>query len=341
MMKMRLAAFRVMVITALLGISTTCDVELSSEAADRETQSRTPSEDAKVLNRIFANWNARSERARSVHLIFDYKLTMLKAAAGIALRNDSQQREVWLEGNDRIATLSTVPMDANAGTQRRKLWRWTDDGKVQSVTFFGTPKSNGDAFMARARIMSLGEEQRHLGPEAQPVWLAWRPMSPPLSFRPEQFHLVTENAVVDQSHYTKIERIVKEARYDRLESLWVDPVRDDLIVHWEMRPAPERRQNVWKGSISYKQDVEHRWVPSQWSTKSIGPIQALFECVALRCNINGAVPPGSFAPDVPPRSVVFDRLTNKYYVLEKSGEKRMLSQQEFNRLWESQTDSQK
>jgi len=338
---MRLAAFHVVVITALTGFARTGVIDVSSEAADRETQSGTPSKDIKVLNRIFANWNARSERARSVHLAFDYRKTMLKASPGIPLKSESLRCEEWLDGNDRSSNIEYAAADGGAAQPMRKFRRWTDDGKVQSVAFFSNPESRDNDIATRGRIMSTTAEQRYLGPEMQAVWLAFRAVHPPLSCRPDQFRLVTENAIVDGGHYTKIERTIKEPTYNRLESFWVDPDREDLIVHWEMRPAPARHQNHWRGAIIYQMDTSQGWMPSRWKTESTGPIDGLSECVVVKSAINEKFAPSTFVPDFPLHSIVNDRLAGKRYIIEKNGVKRMLSPEDFDRLWDGPMGTKK
>jgi len=328
---LRAAIFTALAFTALSGFTTTW----AGDAPET-----TSPKDAKILNRIIANWNARSERARSAHLKFDYSSTILKAPGGIRRSQTSNQCEVWLDGNERVSAISYASLNGATGQSMLKFRRWTDDGKVQSVRFFNDPNRRIDGFVAAGRLMSM-RAQRFLGQEMEAVWLAFRAVHSPLSCRPDQFRLVTENAIVDGTHYTKIERTIKEPAYERLESFWVDPLRDDVIVHWEMQPAPAWRQYQWRGSITYQKDASQGWIPSRWKTESTGPYDVLIECVVVKSTFNEKFPPSTFVPEFPPGSVVDDQLAGKRYRIESNGTNRTLPPIEFQPLQTPRTDIKK
>ena len=347
-MRLQTAVFPVLAFAALSGFTITRAGD-APKAADRERPSEGASKDAKILERIFANWKSRSERARSVHLKFDYRRTDVPTPVDARRKSDLRQYEVWLEGNDRRATVSYLAFDGGAGQPMRKFRRWTDDGKLCSIVFYKGPDFPDNGVEARGQIIKTGAEQQYWGAELQAIWLAFRPAQPPLSLRPDQFRLVTENAIIGSVHYTKIERTVKERRINRVDSFWVDPARDDLIVHWTMRPAPELGpQHSWYGLINYQKDASQGWIPSQWTLRmpsrwvsKTGSIDLLMECVVIKSTMNEKLPPSTFVPEFPPGSIVIELSAQKRYVLEKNGETRMLSPEEFDRLWSPRATTKK
>jgi hypothetical protein len=333
-------------------------------AARADDQAQLNAHESAVLDRIFANWKARHDRVHSFHFTWDCRTTFRKGEQdpfrgnGRTFRLDRDQQfdefgmQLLIDGDDRICFIRTphfkVPSAKPAGSPRIES-RSISDGKVASSFFADSsdlggstprpfPSSRGYLIPSRA-----AEEQAPT-PAFQALLLTFRPQFPSLSWQKEQCHVIFENAIVDGVHCVKIQRNVDRGPvWNWEETCWVDPARDDVVVHWVIQ-SKGRGYVSSRGSIKYKKDASHGWIPSEWNFEHILERRAtatLRECKVTDYAINQPSAPNTFAHEFPAGTPVEDKLSNSHYVVQKDGSKRTISSREFNRVWDMSEASRK
>ena len=75
--------------------------------------------------------------------------------------------------------------------------------------------------------------------------------------------MTSQNAIVGRQHYVRIEK--SNAKSKVTEACWVDPARDDLVIHFQ-REFSEGSEE-WT-SFEYKQDPRHGWMLTRWQGES-------------------------------------------------------------------------
>ncbi|HEV3301544.1 MAG TPA: hypothetical protein VG055_17965 [Planctomycetaceae bacterium] len=314
--------------------------------------------EAGVLDRIFANWKARHDRVHSLHLTWDSRTTHLSGKTfplkRIEKRPDFEFEQlgvqVFVEGDQRYCKVDTpifnVPQVKPTDT-RRIVERWIIDGDTTWLYRDGAryEKHSADPEFSRKPFgivsRTIRVDQPVPDPTLQALCLTFRPQFPNLSWRRDQCRLVDEHATIDGVPAVKIQRvIVRKAGNGRelkhVESLWVSPVRDDVVVHWSVERviAPIL---LMEGAIRYKKDPKVGWVPSEW-TWEIPEIHNLEESRVTAYAINEKIDPSVFSPPFPPGTPVQDLRGRdkpdglRHYVVEPDGSKRAISLEDFFRL---------
>ena len=295
-----------------------------------------------VLKRIFHNWKARRERVTSLHFVWDQRLTFRStspdpnAARGPVIgrksREEQHTKELWLSGDvqmcldmrERPATPHATPAQ-NRGLVRRE----TFDGTLASQFWLSQAPNCCvlEAWIYREK------EPDGLGLNFIPIVLTYRTQRPWRPWSPETCRLVTENAIIDGVRYVKIERPVEAFGFRGVDTCWVDPSRDDIVVAWEMRRTGERSYPNCHGTCEYKRDPTWGWVPHRWTNTLVQPIRdVICEAEIVKYELNKPIPAEKFAPHFPPDTYVADRASARYYVTQADGSKRILTRDEFRRL---------
>jgi hypothetical protein len=133
----------------------------------------------------------------------------------------------------------------------------------------------------------------------------------------------------------KIERPVDAHGFRGVDTCWVDPRRDDLVVSWEMRRTGERSYPNCHGTCEYKRDALWGWVPRRWTNVVIQSNRDLIcESTVVRYELNQPIPAEKFSPHFPSGTYVVDGANSRYYVTQLDGSKRPLTREEFKRLTE-------
>jgi hypothetical protein len=310
-----------------------------------------------VLDRIFANWKARSDRVRSVHITWDCRTTYPKGSRDRTSGTVPLQRfehdqafeqfgvQVFFEGDQRFCKIETpifkVPQ-AKPADARRVVGRWIIDGDTSSQYSAGSRYETGSpaeqsrkAYGVLYRTMRV--EQQMADPTLQALWLTFRPQFPGVSWLRDQCRLVDENASMDNGRCVKIQRVIVQKSGNgarggkRIESLWVSPVRDDVVAHWTVEGLILHRE----GAIRYKKDPKFGWVPSEWTSEAKDFHQ---ECRVISYAINEKIDPSVFSQQFPPGTAVQDqRGMNtpdgiRNYVVEPDGSQRAITSAEYKEL---------
>jgi hypothetical protein len=345
-------SFRLLVRLAVVAtaVALFASASLFSPSARADDPAQAAHESA-VLDRIFANWKARHDRVHSIHFTWDSRMTSRKGswdpASSPPSRLDRDQEfkqfgaQLWIDGDERICVVNTpcfkVP-PAKLTDTGRVVSRWVSDCKTQSIFYVNSAYETGTP---RLRAASRGhffrsppaDEQVPNG-AFQALLLNFRPQFPSVTWRREQCRLVGENAIVDGCHYVKIQRVIEGSRntLTRDVACWVDPARDDVVVHWTVKTG-SRGTAPSNGSIKYQKDKIYGWIPSEWNYEYSG--RGFDECKVTNYAINEKIAPATFAQVFPSGTPVEDRLSKTHYVVQQDGSKTMISREEFERLWES------
>ncbi len=139
--------------------------------------------------------------------------------------------------------------------------------------------------------------------------LIYRPFSGKTnSWRLEQFHVITENGILENVHCVKIQSSPDGGK--TLQNFWVDPSRGDLVVALE--ELNSQRQPTADLSIRYRHDNKHGWVPATWTASRLHMPREEFSVIDF--TINEPIPAPTFDTDFPSGTIIFDKRTDRHYV---------------------------
>ncbi len=251
--------------------------------------------------------------------------------------------ELWIEGDKRLRIEQSLT--------RGRGYRYVRDGMTSST--YAWHSESGERRLAKISSLALTAFRdlvEHGGPDLEPFdlgvdfglqdlvlaattprirtpWMICRPFGPE-GWRPEDFRLIAEDAVVGTAHYVKIGRI--PASKSSQETYFVDAARDDVIAF-----AGDVREEVGLGNeppipndkklalaIEYQRDRDWGWVPMRWKVNfpaKFAPRTSVNTVTGL--TINETFPPETFALSFRPGTVVIDRRTREQYVIANNGSK--------------------
>jgi hypothetical protein len=340
--------------TPILLLAPVPPLRLSAKADDAPKTAH----EAAVLDRIFANWKARHDRVRTLHITWDCRTTCKKGTEDFSSTSrprslfdrdtvfEQSGVELWLEGDDRMCVVATpnfkVPLIESAD-RRRVVERWVVVGKVTSVFNSGSWWENstgpGGEFPRRGQLYRTPTDGSFPISGWQTVLLPFRPAYSSLSWGRQQCRFIQEDVDRDAGHYVELQRLVKPRRFGGalqpgyVETIWVSPARDDLVVRWKTE-SPSFHTCL--GGINYKKDKTNGWIPSEWSCDYVG--EQLFEFRVTNYAVNNSIDPAIFSQEFPVGTPVSDQMNGgsakdvRYYVLEKGGSKRTIPPKEYFRL---------
>jgi len=283
---------------------------------NKEDSKTKPADESRTLDRIFANWKAREERTKSFFFAYDQRLLFGKAAEqrdkGQTPANPADERfelfhvDYWFEGagrfrSERTFVKSTLPAGAGYLPFSTSV---AFDGTL-SVTLELTDKSGDPPVAMISEVGPRGRQKQ----EPDAFSLTFRPFA--TGWRRDQFHLVTENAILDNFHCTKIQKTYPGG--NMVESCWIDPNRNDVIVRWERQY--QGKMNSWM-SIEYQKDKQFGWVPARFS---VGPSGVVSENTVIKFTINQRFVDETFTFKFPPGTIIFDRRTLTRSTVAKDG----------------------
>jgi hypothetical protein len=283
---------------------------ISPEVLGTEPPLQAPStSDSAVLKRILANWRARQQRIESFHFAWNARET-LPPQKGVDFAET--RKELWMEGDMRYC-IENAPAQKYGG-RFGEGWRHVFDGLTSRSLSL-------DVNSPRGTVWS-GDDRRELdGISLSPLLLALRPFPDgKIDRNSQRFSVISENAIIDNKHYVKIQRVDKQSRSAGIaEDFWVDPARDDVIVHWERRI----RERPWAFvSLEYQADKDVGWIPARWTKKYYW---TGWDCKSdntmTKFSINETFPRDTFALAYPPGTIVLDKKLNEKYLVAKNGSK--------------------
>jgi hypothetical protein len=285
-----------------------------------------------VRKRILANWQARQDRIKSFYVAWKpgpNDRTPKWEKAG--LLGVHQQ---WMAADDRFRVEFPTfafgqPLSVGHRQQVfdgkcvRTLWTplkiAAADGTLGNLPAGRFPEGS-------VRALKDVSERRQNSPDGAEM-LAYRPLQAPWTdWTLENSRVTSQNAIVGRRHYVKIEK--SDAESGITEACWVDPARDDLVLHFQ--------REFWEGSeewisLEYKRDPRHGWVLTGWQGESRdiregGVRKPMGETIVTEYRINEDFPPETFQFKFPAGAIFVDSETKRHYFVRRDG-----SQREFDR----------
>jgi hypothetical protein len=333
-----------------------------AQAARADDAAKTAHE-AAVLDRIFANWKARSDRVDSLHFRWDCRTTFKQGA--IDPSSDTRPRarfereqvfeqrgaEFWLDGDDRMCLVQTPTFKlphAKSIDAGRLVSRWVVDERT-TARFVAGPEfetGGGAGLLApNAYVHPTFQDVGGFVPdELWPFLLTFRPPHPAIRWLKKHSRVIDENASIDNIRCIKLQAVLEASPSNEVEErfvCFVSPARADVVVHWAILnpvhpPEPEPSFRVdW--SIKYKTDQKCGWLPSEWTIETK---DSLNEYKVTDYAINARIDPGVFSLAFPPGTLVAEQprrttLKHRHYVVQADGSKREISADEYLRLLKS------
>jgi hypothetical protein len=278
------------------------------DALGSQPESKGLSDNALALRRrILTHWRARQEQSNSFHYAWDARVTFPKAMNRPV---SEAHRELWMDGETRFRlTGSFVEKQQPPGSHIPA----TGDRPDSVFACDGPTSRELDLQRHTALVRDDDEGQKRLGGIGLfPLLLALRPLSRGGVARASQsLAIVNENELIDNRPCVKL----KLDAPIFVDTFWVDPARDDVIVRWERtRPG----EIVGTVSIEYQRDKEHGWVPARWSQTTFG---ITCENTSTSFQLGARIPAATFTVTFPPGTTVVDWPQAEKYVVAKDGSK--------------------
>jgi hypothetical protein len=308
----------------LVAVAAACSLPIAG-ADDRKADPQAAAELA-VRKRILANWRARQDRIKSFYVAWKpgpHDQPSKWARAGLV-----GVHQLWVAGDDRYREEFpnlTFGWPEVFGHQEQAC-----DGK--SLRTLCTPlkiaRSNGtlenpsDNWFPSGTVQALKdrpERKQNIAEDAE--MLAFRPLqSPNGDWTLENSRVTSQNAIVDGRHYVKIR---KDKKSGITEACWVDPRRDDLVVHFQRDFASGSQQ--WT-SLEYKHDPRHGWVPTGWQGESReqGKRKSMDGVVVTECKINDDFSLETFQITFPAGTILRDIDSQRDYFVRRDGSQRTI-----------------
>lgn len=158
--------------------------------------------------------------------------------------------------------------------------------------------------------------------------MIFRPFGPG-GWRPEDFRLIAEDAVIANTHYVEIAHLA--ANPEMSETFYVDPALDDVIIFKTGQdtvegsvpnPPPSEDTDRFALEIEYQLDRDRGWAPTRWKAKCPHYMAAQFYVNTVTAlSVKETFPAETFAPGFAPHTVVFDSRTSEKYVIADDGSK--------------------
>lgn len=268
-----------------------------------EGESNAPAaNDASVRRRILANWRARQEQSKTFHFAWNSQSVPPKKWNA---RVREGHIELWMDGETRFR------LEASSFAKEQP-----NDKQIRQNTFDGSTSRQLSLDGQSAVVRSDDDGNQLNGIAVFPLLLALRPLSRGGVARASQpMRVLTDNAIIDNKHYLKIER--QESNF--VDTFWLDPARDDVIVRWERVRRGNAQASV---SIEYQRDKTHGWVPARFSqTNSANGYGFTSENTVTSFIFNARFPDETFTLTFPPGTTVVDWKQLEKYVVSQDGSK--------------------
>ncbi len=178
----------------------------------------------------------------------------------------------------------------------------------------------------------------------RPIVIAYRPLAPDLmNAQPTFCRVVQQDSFVNGRQCALIEERAELLGPEVVRLYWVDPSRECVVVRCIVNEGGQSREQL---DIDYTHDSAHGWVPTRWtvivfpngrkkSRRDFPGRLTLYQhagAVVESYAFNESVEQPEPEPTFPAGTVVFDRKAKQQYVLEKDGNKRVLSTGELTDL---------
>jgi hypothetical protein len=281
--------------------------------ADRAT-SAGPAESAAaspLVDRILRSWKAREDRTKTLHCLWDTaEVRNGKPVERGALV--AAQGECWIGRDNRCRfQMTTERVVGPKGGNERKHQATAYDGRVNFILDWKEPST----LPRRGKIWEFKGRLNLFSHEMRPLDWVYRP-SLTVNLNPEQFHLVTQDAIVNGLRYTKLRGSNK---FGRPGSFWFDPRQDDALVYWESNGSETNKLPL---SLRYMADKANGPTLAGWTVLQDDGSDAIAKVKTLE--VNKERPAETFRLAFPPGTAVAvnDGPTQEASIVKPDGTKR-------------------
>jgi hypothetical protein len=302
-------------------------------AAEQETTPAKPEPVPPALQRILASWKSREESLRNLHVTWGVPTLLRSDLLHDGKGHDRANRpefieavlrmECLLDGENRFRVEIARPGVPKSSGSPLPLWhRRIFNGKT--ITETDWPEDAGDP--PAGRIFKPAKTPVRGPRPFDPLQLlvAYHPFYRGTTSRgpawasPAEFRLVTENAIRDNRHFVKLQRL--NAAGVVIENLWVDPARGDVVAFLEQT---WRKRPIRTLAFRYQHDPKRGWLPASWSiAREDGErTEPTNVAAVIDFTSNENFPAGTFAVKFPSGTTVFDETTKEQYRVAADGSK--------------------
>jgi hypothetical protein len=271
---------------------------------------RAPSEtERRVCKRILAGWQTRHARIGSFFVAWDLRSKCRRFPKFGPMDSHTQQ---WVDRDFRRRTLRSSPWNGLA-------YEFAFDGMTACM------------WHTNARTAHIWNGD----PDSSLHWdtVIWRFAVDPLcsgliDTASPNANVLSENAIIGNRHCVKLLIPVKY-RYptvDLVDTLWVDPARDNVIVGWQRGALEAPAPFV---SIEYAQDSKQGWLPTHWHMTSASAVDES-SSAARRIAIDQHFSIAIFRPTLPLGTQVNDQQLAQGYVIGPHGTKTQIQKYSLN-----------
>ena len=289
-----------------------------------------------VRKRILANWQARQDRIKSFYVA--WKPGPNDRPPWLSIAGLPGVHRLWVAGEGRFGRSVRALPSATPGIFEHQVH--AVDGKYlrQLRTPLTIPNAEGMVGKRRGlrhpfgRIQVVKDLERPQYVPGGVEMLAFRPLQSAYGdWTLEKSRVTSQNAVVGSQHYVKIQKT--DAQSGVSEACWVDPSRDDLVIHFQ-RQLPTGPEE-WS-SLEYKQDPRHGWVLTGWQgePREVGPLRmrdSKGEAVVTEYKIDANFPPETFQIKYPAGTYVVDSAAKRHYFVRRDGSQRTFDPREWGK----------
>jgi hypothetical protein len=296
------------------------------DTADQKTTRAKPAPRPPALQHILASWKSREECIRSLHVTWGIRTLLPRLLVGDG-RGHARvtgpdfvetmlRTECWLEAPNRFRVEIAQPGASKSSGTPIPLWhRRTFDGKTITEMSWRDDVAEPPTGRIFKPITTPGNAARPF--DALLLLVAFRPFYRGTTCAyPGEFRLVTENAIRDNRHYVKLQRLNEAGGV--IENLWVDPTRGDVVVFFEETLGGRRFRTL---AFRYEHDPKHGWLPAAWFFPLEGAKRAAAtkEAPIVTFTINEKFPPAIFVTKFLSGTTAFDETTNEGYRVAADG----------------------
>jgi hypothetical protein len=299
----------------------------TARADDRALDPQAAAELA-TRKRILANWQARQDRIKSFYVA--WKPGPNERPAWLSIDGLAGVHQLWMASDGRFreefpsftfgrSRIFEHRVDACDGKSLRELRAPLAMPNAEAA--LGDPSSRRHAF---GRIQALKDLKRSQFFPGGVELLAFRPLqSPWADWTLKNSRVTSQNAVVGRQHFVKIQKT--DAQSGITEACWVDPRRDDLVIHFSREFLSGSED--WS-SLEYKQDPRYGWVPTGWQSESRdindlgmrrGARGTTGEAIVTEYRINGDFSPETFQIKYPAGTILVDSAAKRQYFVRRDG----------------------
>jgi hypothetical protein len=317
----------------ILGVVGSCWLPMFG-ADDRGADPQAAAELA-VRKRILANWQARQDRVKSFYVAWktgpDDHLPQgarasLPGIHQVWVASDGRFREEFsnfLFGDPLAVGRQEEVFDGHSVCRRWLALKLVGaDGTLRDVPVGWFPSGT----IAAPRDL----DDRRIGDSA--VSLSFRPLQSQYGdWTLENSRVTSQNAIVGRQHYIRIAKSNTKSKVT--EACWVDPARDDLVIHFQREFSDGSEE--WT-SFEYKQDPRHGWMLTRWQGESRDvdldrQRKSTADGRVREYKINVDFPPERFQFKFPAGTFVFDSLSKRDYFVRRDGSQRTCDRAEMGK----------